>query len=215
MTDEQETPMSPTPATPTTVQRATSADRKVLAAVLGRAFQGDPVWDWLFPDPSTKLRRSTQVFQAYVRDALTVGEVYTTPDRSGAALWKPPGKWKLGNAAILRSLPSLLRAFGTRLPASLEIERKVESQHPLEPHWYLSVIGTDPVAQGHGVGKALIRQVTDRCDREGIPAYLESSKSDNVPYYERFGFTVTGETVLGDDGPTIWFMWRDPRAPEA
>jgi GNAT superfamily N-acetyltransferase len=154
------------------------------------------------------------VFRAYLRDALTVGEVLTTPDREGAALWKPPGKWKLSNAAILRSLPELLRAFGTRLPASLEVERKVESQHPKAPHWYLAVIGTDPVAQGRGVGAALIRQITDRCDQSGLPAYLESSKADNVPYYERFGFRVTGETVLGNDGPTIWFMWRDPQVPE-
>ena len=28
----------------------------------------------------------------------------------------------------------------------------------------------------------------DRCDAEHAPAYLESSKPDNVPYYLRFGF---------------------------
>jgi len=214
MSSDPQTPGSRRP-NPQIVERATSTDRNELAQVLGRAFETDPVWNWLFPDPSTKLRRSSQVFQAYLRDCLKVGEVFTTPDREGAALWKPPGKWKLGNAAILRSLPSLLRAFGTRLPASLEIERKVEAQHPLQPHWYLSVIGTDPSAQGKGVGNALIRQVTDRCDQEGLPAYLESSKAENVPYYQRYGFEVTGETVLGDDGPTIWFMWRNPQVPDS
>jgi ribosomal protein S18 acetylase RimI-like enzyme len=206
--------MTTPPVTPT-VRRAQPGDRKELASTLGRAFETDPVWTWLFPEPSTRLRRSTQVFQAYLRDALQVGEVYTTPDLGGAALWKPPGRWKLGNAAILRSLPSLLHAFGTRLPASLEVERKVEAQHPQQPHWYLSVIGTDPASQGKGIGNALIRQVTDRCDQEGLPAYLESSKAENVPFYRRYGFEVTGETVLGDDGPTIWFMWRDPQPPES
>ena len=67
---------------------------------------------------------------------------------------------------------------------------------------------------GKGIGNALIRQVTDRCDQEGLPAYLESSKAENVPYYQRYGFEVTGETVLGSDGPTIWFMWRDPQVPD-
>ena len=212
-TDPQDTPTGGARPSSPIVQLASTSDRNELAAVLGRAFETDPVWGWLFPDPDTKLRKSSQVFQAYLRDAMKVGEVYTTPGREGASLWKPPGKWKLSNGAILRSLPSLLRAFGTRLPASLEVERKVESQHPMQPHWYLSVIGTDPVAQGRGVGNALIRQVTDRCDREGLPAYLESSKAENVPYYERYGFKVTGETVLGSDGPTIWFMWRNPPVP--
>ena len=202
-------------ATTPTVRRAVTSERVALSETLARAFEDDPVWNWLFPDESTRMRRSGQVFRAYLRDALTVGEVYTTPELSAASLWKPPGKWKLSNGAILRSLPSLLRAFGTRLPASLEIERKVEAQHPRDPHWYLAVVGTDPVAQGKGIGAALIRQITDQCDTEGIPAYLESSKEANVPYYERFGFKVTGETQLGDDGPTIWFMWRDPQAPDA
>jgi GNAT superfamily N-acetyltransferase len=201
------------PPTPV-VERATAADRKPLADVLARAFADDPVWNWLFPDLHNRDRRAGLVFRAYLYDSLTRGTVLTTPGREGAALWKPPDRWKLSNGAILRSLPDLVRAFGRRLPASLEIERKVEAQHPKEPHWYLAVIGTDPVAQGHGIGAALIRQVTERCDRDGLPAYLESSKAENVPYYERFGFQVTGETVLGNDGPTIWFMWRDPQAPE-
>ena len=205
----------PDPTTPPapTVERATGIDRKPLAEVLARAFADDPVWNWLFPDEQGRDRRAALVFRAYLYDSLRRGEVLTTPDRAGAALWKPPGRWKLSNTAILRNLPELARAFGRRLPASLEIERKVEAQHPTDPHWYLAVIGTDPVAQGRGVGAALIRQVTDRCDRDGLPAYLESSKSDNVPYYQRFGFELTGETVLGDDGPTIWFMWRDPQPP--
>jgi ribosomal protein S18 acetylase RimI-like enzyme len=198
-----------------TIRRAVASDRRELAGALARAFEDDPVWSWLFPDERSRERRSAQVFQAYLRDALKVGEVFTTPERSGASLWKPPGKWKLSNAAILRSLPELIHAFGRRLPASLEVERAVEAQHPREPHWYLSVVGTDPVAQGRGIGAALIRQVTDRCDADGLPAYLESSKESNVPYYERFGFRVTGETRLGTDGPVIWFMWRDPQVPDA
>ncbi len=38
-----------------------------------------------------------------------------------------------------------------------------------------------------------------------------------MPYYERFGFKVTGETDARQrtTAPTIWFMWRDPQAPEA
>jgi GNAT superfamily N-acetyltransferase len=112
---------------------------------------------------------------------------------------------------MLRAAPLLVRAFGGRMPEAMQIERAVERQHPTEPHWYLSVLGTDPPAQGRGIGGALIRQVTDRCDHLGIPAYLESSKAENLAYYERFGFAVTGDTHLGDDGPPIWFMWRDPR----
>jgi hypothetical protein len=50
----------------------------------------------------------------------------------------------------------------------------------------------------------------DRCDAEGAPAYLESSNADNIPYYNRYGFDVTGEIVI-PDGPSLWPMWRQPR----
>ena len=79
-----------------------------------------------------------------------------------------------------------------------------------EPHWYLAILGTDPPHQGKGVGGALLAPVLTRCDTEGTGAYLESSKPDNVPYYERFGFRVSGQIDM-PDGPTMWPMWRDPQ----
>ena len=88
----------------------------------------------------------------------------------------------------------------------------MEKKHPREPHWYLAVLGTDPQHQGKGHGSAVLEPVLDRCDLEGVPAYLESSKEANVPFYERHGFQVT-DTHDFPKGPRIWLMWRDPRPP--
>ena len=204
------------PAVPP-IRRADEADRDELAAALTRAFADDPVIAWLFPDESSRAIRTERTFQIYLRDTLRVGEVFTTADRTGASMWKPPGKWKLEKLQLARQLPALAQAFGRRITALIQMENQVEALHPDEPHWYLAVLGTDPVAQGKGIGAALLRQVTDRCDANGEAAYLESSKPDNVPYYERFGFKVTGEVTLGkhNDGATMWMMWRDPQAPDS
>jgi ribosomal protein S18 acetylase RimI-like enzyme len=83
--------------------------------------------------------------------------------------------------------------------------------HPQRPHWYLGGIGTDPPLQGSGIGTELMRSRLARCDAAGMPAYLESSKERNVPFYERHGFTVTRELRIPDGGPLLWLMWRDPR----
>ena len=53
MSSDPQTP-GPSRPSPQIVERATAADRNELAQVLGRAFETDPVWNWLFPDPSTK-----------------------------------------------------------------------------------------------------------------------------------------------------------------
>jgi len=87
----------------------------------------------------------------------------------------------------------------------------MKEHHPEEPHWYLGVIGSDPTVRGGGFGQALMRSRLDRVDAEHAPAYLESSNPDNVAYYQRFGFDVTGEIKLPDGGPSMIPMWRAPR----
>jgi len=83
--------------------------------------------------------------------------------------------------------------------------------HPEEPHWYLAVIGSDPTVRGKGFGQVLMESRLRRVDAEHAPAYLESTKQENIGYYQRYGFEVTGEIVLPDGGPTMWPMWRLPR----
>jgi hypothetical protein len=52
--------------------------------------------------------------------------------------------------------------------------------------------------------------VLEECDRDGVGAYLESSKQSNIDYYARFGFRVAEEVRLLR-GPRVWLMWRDAR----
>ncbi len=40
------------------------------------------------------------------------------------------------------------------------------------------------------------------CDRDGVPAYLESSKERNVDFYSRFGFRVKQEVRI-PGGPDV------------
>ena len=82
------------------------------------------------------------------------------------------------------------------------------SRHHLrEPHWYLAVLGTDPEAQRMGLASAVLAPVLERCDREGMPAYLESSKAANIPFYNKHGFEVVDELCV-PGGPSLWPMVR-------
>ena len=86
----------------------------------------------------------------------------------------------------------------------------LKKNHPKEPHWYLAGLGTDPVHQRTGVGTALVTPKLEVCDREGLPAYLESSSEGSKRLYLRHGFEVTQELPLPPDGPPVWLMWREP-----
>ena len=193
-------------------RQATSEELRPVADALARAFHDDPVMIWLFGEGDRpRLRRLRRYFGSEAhRHQRHGGTVLTADGLGGGAFWEPPGQWRMTWPAVLRAAPTLLRCIGPRIPRALRGLDQIERVHPRVPHWYLAVIGTDPPLQGKGMGAALLDPVLIRCDAEGTGAYLESSKPENVPWYERFGFAVTGELNL-PDGPPLWSMWRDPR----
>jgi GNAT superfamily N-acetyltransferase len=195
----------------TTVRAATEDDVEAVAACLARAFADDPVMLHLFGDRPDIVRRLTLFFGTDVRRRLRTGHpVWTNDDRTAAACWAPPEEWRTPISAFFRTAPVMIRIIGRRIVPALQALQAVEKAHPETPHWYLAELGTDPEHQGKGHGAAVMAPVLDRCDTEGLPAYLESSKERNVPYYRRFGFEVTDEIQL-PKGPVVWGMWRDPR----
>ena len=196
-----------------TPRRATAADVPRLARVLARAFQDDPVARWSCPPDAARPRMLERFYRTRLRQLLREDEVWTGPTLGGAALWAPPQRWRTSvrddvelarcmlTPRLLHRLPLVVRGF----------TGVVEHGHPrTPPHWYLAILGTEPSAQGRGLGSAVLAPVLERCDEDGVGAYLESSKERNIAFYARHGFRVTGELRL-PRGPRMWSMWREPR----
>ena len=155
------------------------------------------------------------VFGAFAADTVPLGETWVAMAGArvmGAALWVPPGKMPRSSRreAALQARMARLLVTGRNRRCGLALLTEVDKRHPSEPHWYLSVLGVDPVAQGKGLGTQLLGPVLDRADAEGVPAYLETQKEENLAFYIRHGFEETDRiTVPGS--PPVWTMWRHPR----
>lgn len=197
------------------VRPAGSEDRAALAGVLASAFSDDPLFNWLAGSkPGTAFEPKGRIlFDTFLKLELARSEhlVFTDESSRGAAIWKAPKQWKMPAGDMVRALPSMLRAFGTKATRMLGAFTAIEKVHPTEEHYYLEALGTRQDMQSKGVGSAVIGHMLDRCDEEGMPAYLESSNPRNVPFYGRHGFKVTGEISVGKGAPTVTAMWRDPR----
>jgi ribosomal protein S18 acetylase RimI-like enzyme len=145
-----------------------------------------------------------ELTRAFGGAAFAHGSAFCTGNHEGVALWLPPGVSPDEEAMVSLVEDSLDE---TRRQEMFTVFEQMAQFHPTEPHWYLPLIGVDPVHQGTGVGSALLRHVTERFDREGAVAYLESSNPRNIPLYERHGFKQVGQIQAGSS-PVMVAMVR-------
>lgn len=201
----------PTPGTTDAVRPAEPADVPALTRMLVRAYMDDPVAVWICKSSQLRAKLLAALYSERLRQLLAHEAVWTTPDHTSAAVWMPPDHQQ----ATIRPTATLLRCFSrpqmmARVPLLAVGFAAMQRKHPSSPpYWYLSLLGTDPDAQGHGFGSAVLQPVLERCDSDCVGAYLESSKPRNLDFYARFGFRVTDELVL-PQGPKMWPMWREP-----
>jgi len=195
------------------VREASVDDHSALTESLAHAFAQDPVSCWSAPHAGSRMKMLRRFFSSYLSTKQRYDTVWTDADRTGAALWLPPGKWKNTFKEDLALVPSMLQwRLLLRAPIVGWGLQNAESKHPAKPdHFYLATLGVAPEGQGRGIGSALLEPVLELCDRDSVPAYLEASKFDNIAYYSRHGFQQTGEIKL-PRGPSVYPMWREPRA---
>ena len=84
-----------------------------------------------------------------------------------------------------------------------------DEHDPPQRHQHLGPVGVLPEYQGRGVGSSMMEMFCEEVDAISEPAYLETDKLVNVGFYEKFGFRLTGETILFD--VENYFMWREAR----
>jgi GNAT superfamily N-acetyltransferase len=191
------------------VHTASTAEVDRIAAMLARAFDDDPVMRFMIA-PRRRELYTRRFFAWQLRRLLSGEQVHVAGDALGAAIWALPHNWRESPGEGLRLAVSMFPAIATHLPRVGASIAMLERKHPREPHMYLGVLGTEPSAQGRGVGSAAISAGLAFADAEGLPAYLESSKERNLDFYARFGFRVLEELPLPGGGPPIWPMWREP-----
>jgi ribosomal protein S18 acetylase RimI-like enzyme len=182
-------------------------------ACLTAAFQEDPVLSYLFEDEEQRPLMLAAFFANRLASRNETDRLLVpsgSDARNAAALWEAPEKDSENdssfNAVVAAGISLLGQGWISDRLANLRVLGEAK---PKDRHWYLSFVGTRPESRGKGLASTLIESVTNICDQEKIPAYLESSNPDNVSLYESHGFRVIGEAVI-KDGPKVPLMWRDP-----
>ncbi|MFD4225536.1 GNAT family N-acetyltransferase [Streptomyces sp. NBC_01717] len=192
------------------IRQAEAEDREQVVRLLDEAFHHDPVSGWVFPDEAHRRAVHGKFLGVFVDVTLAEGRIDLLEDGTAVALWLPV---PAGAPTEEDTTPALMRATADPDNERAElVGRLTGAIHPHDrAHEYLLMIGVSPDRQGEGIGAALVADVLERCDRDGVPAYLEASSARSRRLYERLGFTFMGTTVELPDGPSMWPMWREPQ----
>ena len=189
------------------IKTATASDEAPTIDVVVRAFSADPVAHWIWPDSQQYHMYFPSIVRAFGGKAFTHGSAYYVDGYAAAALWLPPDVFP--DEDMLSSM--FQRSVSEQIQKGVfTVFDQMGRYHPSEPHWYLPLMGVDPLKQSKGFGSALMQHALIQCDRDNKLAYLESSSPRSIPFYERHGFELLG-TIQMETSPCIFPMLRRPQ----
>lgn len=190
------------------IVRAERADQGALIETLAQAFQSDPALTWILPDAKHRARALRSLFRVLAPADMRVGVALRTSNDEAAALWRAPGQAHSGALEFFRTVVPLVTAFRTALLRGLTVQSGIDAHRPKGRFWYLHYVGVRSEHQHKGHGGRIIRTQTAIADADGLPCWLETATPENVPLYERLGFTTQAEWDVPGNGPHFWGMMR-------
>ncbi|KAI5952201.1 hypothetical protein CANMA_005077 [Candida margitis] len=207
------------------IRQLTNADVPKAAATLLDAFSGDPLSNYLvhhINEPAKRTQCELALYEGYLRQHMTKGLVFgqgeTEQSFETVSIWSTPTSaeqglesfshlmesgydkvWNLfgaqGRDKIFQGLMPLLHDSFDRITTS-------DKRFRGKDVYTLVYVGSTAAARGKGNLRKLFTFMFDNyidCDGSGgVLTYLESSSSANIPIYERFGFHLVENIVLGE-----------------
>jgi ribosomal protein S18 acetylase RimI-like enzyme len=184
--------------------------------VLAKAFQTDPLWQWLVPDEAKRARYLPNFYRAFVRAGIRSEQVYGAGNPvEGVATWSKPGQEVSFGGLIgvdflkLIFSPFIVAFARTAFPIFSRFE-VMQRQYAPEPHFYLNNIGVLPEAQGKGLASKLIRPFLNEAEAQGVGVYTETMTPSNVGLYEHYGFRVMEQYRVPKTDLSIWAFYLPP-----
>ncbi len=191
-----------------TVQIARNDQRRVIAAMLSRAFFDDPAICWIFPDAADRSVRLPKLFCLLFDTDADRGMRLVTDKGEAATLWRAPGQVHTGLMEMIASLLPMIGCLGSAIGRGLAISKAIDAHMPDGDFWYLHIAGCDPIHQGKGHGGRAVRAGLERAVDGRHRAYLETPLERNIGFYQQLGFRVIDEWQVPKGGPRFWSMVR-------
>ena len=126
------------------------------------------------------------------------GEIFLTEDKKGCVLLVLPDKKKTIIKSILLDAKFAFTCLGiSNINKAMKREAKIKQVHPNGLLYYLWFIGVDSNNQNKAIGSQLLQDVIMEGQKQNRTICLETSTLKNLPWYEKFGFSIYHEFDFG------------------
>lgn len=179
-----------------------------MACVAAAACQDFPPYVWLVDDPQARRQILPDYFHLVLWHGNRYGEVHTTTDSAGVAVWLPATRDSL--PALMENRARLVEATGAWSKRFLLRQTLLDNINPIPGCAQLVLLAVDPACRHQGVGTALLDYQHQRLDQAGVPAFIRAETHEH-DWYRRHGYTDT-QVVCGPgaDAPPLRPMYRRP-----
>lgn len=178
--------------------RANHSDRERIVDILSSSFDDNKSVNYIIKQDSRRPERLKKLMEYSFDYCRLFGDVFLTEDKKGCALIIKPDEKKTSLKSILLDVRLALSVVGIgNVKKAMARESAIKEIHPDGKLYYLWFIGVDPSEQNKGIGSKLLGEVINRAQAQNRTICLETSTLKNIPWYEKFGFTIYKELDFG------------------
>jgi hypothetical protein len=180
------------------MDRATYADKELVVNILSSSFDDNKSVNYILKQDGKRALRLRRLMEYSFEMCYRFGDIIISDDRKGCALIIMPDKKKINLTTIFLDAKLALTCIGIfGIKKAMLREARINKIHPDHPIYYLWFIGVAPEEQSKRVGSRLLKQVIKQSEIRNRPIYLETSTIKNLPWYQKFGFTIFEQIEFG------------------
>jgi GNAT superfamily N-acetyltransferase len=188
--------------------KATKADKDRVISILTDCFRENKSVEYIIQKSKSKEEALRELMDYSFEMCMLSGEVFLSENNLGCALILYPERKKTTLYTIWLDLKLCLKCIGlSNIKNALGRETKIKAIQKMEKlrTTYLWFIGVEGSNQNNGIGSRLLTEVMAKAEEAGRNVILETSTLKNIPWYEKFGFSIYNKLDLSY---TLYFLER-------
>lgn len=179
------------------MKKAEYNDKILVVDILTQSFENNQSVNYIVKQDKNRVKRISALMDYSFEVCYLFGDVFLSDDKRACALILYPDKKKTALKSILLDARLILSSVGIKnIQRTLERESLIKKIQPKEQMSYLWFIGVDCEYQNSGIGTGLLMDIIKYSDLQNRPVYLETSTLKNLPWYQKYGFTIYHELDL-------------------